>query len=65
MNSMTEVGAPRIEKCGNHWCVEWFVEDRFYSHCFKTWAECKERAEWAIDCWSDHWKRAATGKETP
>ena len=42
-------GKPRIERCGNHWNVEWFVGYRFYSVCHKTWAECMRRAAKVAD----------------
>jgi hypothetical protein len=44
-----DVGKPRIERCGNHWNIEWFVGYRFYSLCYKTWAECARRAQKVAD----------------
>jgi hypothetical protein len=55
---LKSVGAPRIERCGNHWNVEWFAGDRFYSRCYKTWEECRKRAAQAFGVFGDHWKRA-------
>jgi len=28
------------ERCGNHWCVEWFNEVQFFSRCFLRWQDC-------------------------
>ncbi len=36
------IAKPRIEKCGNHWCVETFNEMQFFSRCYPTWDECLE-----------------------
>ena len=34
------MGKPMIFKCGNHWCIEWFKGENFYSYCFHTWDSC-------------------------
>lgn len=33
------INKPRIESCGNHWCVETFDESRFFSRCYRTWQQ--------------------------
>ena len=35
---------PRIERCGNHWCIETADESRFFSRCYRTWQQCLEVA---------------------
>jgi len=34
------ISKPRIERCGNHWCVEWFNQSQFFSRCFMDWKDC-------------------------